>query len=95
MDNVKRINDLPYFVTEAGEVYSERTNTAMIGDVNNSGYRRVALRSNGEITRHFVHRLVAQQFIPNPDPVNKIQVNHIDGDKANNRVDNLEWVTPF
>ena len=93
MDNAKRIDGLPYFVTETGEVYSERADKMMIGDVNNAGYRRVVLKVNGVSTRHFVHRLVAEQFVTNPDPVNKIQVNHIDGDKANNSAFNLEWVT--
>lgn len=55
------------------------------------GYCRAASLDNGKKTNQLVHRLVALTFIPNPD--NKPQVNHIDGIKSNNCVENLEWVT--
>ena len=58
-------------------------------------YNTVDLRngSEGGGTKA-VHRLVAQAFIPNDDPVNKQWVNHIDGNSLNNNVENLEWCTP-
>jgi hypothetical protein len=53
----------------------------------------VGLRKNSKVKRFLVHRLVAEAFIPNPE--NKPQINHIDGNPANNHVNNLEWVTSF
>lgn len=54
-------------------------------------YYHVALCKDGKVIRRQVHRLVAENFIPNPN--NYPQVNHIDENKTNNMVDNLEWVT--
>lgn len=55
-------------------------------------YPRIKLCNHGACEHLFVHRLVAEAFIPNLE--NKSQVNHIDGNKLNNVVSNLEWVTP-
>jgi hypothetical protein len=55
------------------------------------GYNRVTLSKNNITKRFLVHRLVCQLFIENP--LNKKYVNHIDGNKSNNHVSNLEWCT--
>lgn len=57
----------------------------------NGRYLTVLLCKNGKQVNHRVHRLVAEAFIPNE--YNKREVNHIDGNRENNRADNLEWVT--
>lgn len=59
--------------------------------INTPGYLQVMLCKNNKCKKFTVHRLVANAFIPNPE--NKPQVNHIDEDKTNNKVSNLEWVT--
>lgn len=56
------------------------------------GYLRVNLRKEGTERGFYVHRLVAEAFIPNPSGLP--EVNHIDSDRSNNRAENLEWVSP-
>lgn len=59
--------------------------------INARGYMRIGT-ADKEVSQ-CVHSLVAETFVDNPDPVNKQYINHIDGNKLNNRADNLEWVT--
>ena len=65
----------------------------MQGGIDRDGYHIVALTHNGHKKTFKIHRIVAQYFIPNP--FNKPIVNHKDGNKINNNVFNLEWVTDW
>lgn len=77
----------------AGKHDSQATVSVKIKEsyVDEDGYLRVSLYYNGMSKLAAVHRLVAEAFVSNPD--NLPQVNHKNGDKADNRSDNLEWVT--
>jgi hypothetical protein len=74
-----------------GRVYYCKKPKILTPQPNNNGYLRIQLVNGEERKRHYVHRLVATAFIDNGD--NKREVNHIDSNFLNNKVDNLEWVT--
>lgn len=74
-----------------GHQYIIRKEKILKGRINTKGYIKYALYQNKKPKNLSIHRLVAEAFIPNPD--NLPQINHIDGNKQNNCVDNLEWCT--
>lgn len=78
------------FVRDNGEVVGV-SGKVLKPVLTNNGYHGVSLKVNGKFHPYRIHRLVAEAFIPNPE--NKPEVNHINGNKTDNRVENLEWVT--
>ena len=84
---MKTLSLSDYLITEQGEIFNKRNGKKIKPQLNGKGYLRVSI--GGKL--QFVHRLVAQKYLPNPE--SKSQVNHKDGNRLNNCVDNLEWVT--
>lgn len=85
VSNMGRVRSLNYRRT--GEVKELRLS------VDNGGYLIVTLYKGGKNKKCKVHRLIAYAFIPNDNPTEKTEVNHINEIKDDNRTDNLEWVT--
>ena len=80
-----------YIIDTDGNIFSFKLDRMLIKTISTKGYHMVTLNKDGYKKSYPTHRLVAMTFLPNPD--NKPQVNHIDGNKANNSLSNLEWVT--
>lgn len=89
VSNTGRVMRKQYVSVNKNGIHILRKEMELNQYVNFRGYPKVTLRKNGISKIMFVHRLVAEAFIPNPQ--NYPQVNHKDEDKTNNNVDNLEW----
>ena len=80
-----------YYIDEKGNIININTNKILNKKINSRGYCFVTISLNGKLKDLFIHREVAKAFISNLE--NKPYVNHINGIKTDNRVENLEWVT--
>lgn len=80
-----------YEVSSCGNIRNKKTQKILKPQISHDGYCQINLVKGGKTYRRQVHRIVAEAFIENP--LNKEQVNHIDGNKTNNRIENLEWCT--
>ena len=88
----KQIKDyLNYTIDEYGNVYNELTKNMLKGSIGENGYKYYRLSKDNRKKMFYAHRLVAEHFLSNPE--NLPVVNHKDGNKLNNNVDNLEWVS--
>jgi hypothetical protein len=81
-----------YKVSNLGRVINEHKSRVLSAFKINSGYLCVSLYLDGKSSNKLVHRLVAAAFIPNHG--NKPHINHIDFDRTNNAIENIEWCSP-
>lgn len=82
-----------YILYEDGQIFSKYKNKFIKPEKDTStGYMRIRLWRNKKKTKFYIHRLIAEHFIPNDDPDTKTIVDHIDRNKENNDIDNLRWV---
>ena len=85
-----------YFITEDGKCYNSKTGKYLQGQENykNHYFSYQLTMPDGSKKRQYAHRLVALAYLDPPSDKEKTQINHKDGNKLNNCIDNLEWVTP-
>jgi hypothetical protein len=92
MEYFKFIDGYPHLlISTKGRVVSVLHDREIKPYISNRGYLRVALCLNRKLKNYHVHRLVAEAFIPNPNGYT--DVDHIDGNKLNNNVENLQWLS--
>lgn len=92
--NINHLYSIPdvlkYFITSEGSIFSLNQNRFLTPKYRN-GYQVIEYYEDGKRKRLYIHRILATLFMPNPE--NKPEINHINGIKSDNRIENLEWCT--
>lgn len=93
MELFRTIQEFPsYQISNLGNIKNKKGQLLVIGKRRtNSGYIQVRLYKDGKYHYRYLHRLIAETFVPNPN--NYRTINHIDGNKLNNNIENLEWAS--
>lgn len=91
VSNLGNFRSLPRIIKYKSNGTRNYPSKVLLTETTKDNYQRIVLMKDGVKARYQAHRLVALTFIPNPD--NKPLINHIDGNKSNNVVTNLEWCT--
>ena len=94
VSNKGRVKSLQRYTesyNKSGEIKQNHKEKILKNNIMKSGYVMITLFKNGKPKSYFIHRLVAQVFVPNPE--NNNEVNHKDENKSNNNFENLEWCT--
>ena len=97
VSNYGRVRSVDHYqerVSKYGKRYYNLYKGKILAIKDIRGYKNVGLTLKGKVWTKQIHRLVMTTFKPIPN-MEDFQVNHIDGDKSNNKIDNLEWVTPL
>ena len=82
--------DERYIAKDNGEIFDNKYNRPVCQWTDNVGYKQCILFKNGKRNYKRVHRIIAETLLPNP--LNQKQINHINGNKKDNRLENLEWI---
>ena len=90
MKDIKGYEGL-YGITSCGKVWSYKKKKFLSPGENGDGYLFVILCKNNEMKKYYIHRIVAEAYLPNPE--NLPQVDHIDNDRTHNYLNNLQWIT--
>lgn len=92
VSNLGRVRSLDRVVKSERTGYKTVRGKIIKPTIQNTGYYYVLLYKDGKALRKTLHRIIAKAFIPNPE--NKPQIDHINGDKTDCRIENMRWVTP-